>query len=68
MPIQVKDENEFIEISKRAKECRIKKIEKNGVAKIKARTRRYLYTLIIPLEKLEEFVKKLQCKNIVELK
>ncbi|HIP56453.1 MAG TPA: 5'-nucleotidase [Ignisphaera aggregans] len=67
MPIFVSDEQKFLEIAKRARECRIKKIEKKGIVKIKARTKRYLYTFIIPLEKLEEFSKKLQCSKIVEV-
>ncbi len=67
MPIFIRDEQKFLEIAKRAQECRIKKIEKKGIVKIKARTKRYLYTYIIPLEKLEEFMKKLQCNKIVEV-
>ncbi len=67
MPIFISDEQKFLEIAKRAQECRIKKIEKKGIVKIKARTKRYLYTYIIPLEKLGEFMKKLQCSKIAEV-
>jgi len=67
MPVFISDEQKFIEITQRAIECRIKKIEKKGIAKVKARTKRYLYTYIIPLEKLDEFTKKLKCPKIVEV-
>jgi large subunit ribosomal protein L38e len=58
------NQDEFIKISERASECRVVKLEKEGVAKVKARTSRYLYTIKIPLNELEEFLKKLKCQNI----
>ncbi len=64
MPKEVKDPNEFIKISERAVECRVVKLEEEGIAKVKARTRRYLYTIKVPLSELEEFLKKLKCPNI----
>jgi len=64
MPREVKDPEEFIRISERATECRVVKLEDEGVAKVKARTRRYLYTIKIPLNELENFLKKLKCRNI----
>jgi large subunit ribosomal protein L38e len=64
MPKEVKDPEEFIRISERAIECRVVKLEDEGVAKVKARTKRYLYTIKIPLSQLEEFIKKLKCQNI----
>jgi len=67
MPIFIANEEEFVKITERAKECRVKKLEKEGVAKVKARTKRYLYTIKIPLEKLEEFLKRLKCPEIVEV-
>jgi len=67
MPIFIANEEEFVKITERAKECRVKKLEKEGVAKVKARTKRYLYTIKIPLEKLEEFLKRLKCSEIVEV-
>jgi len=69
MPIFVSDEAKFLEIAKRAIECRVKRVEKEGKAKIKARTKRYLYTYIVPLDKLEETLAKVRevCKNIVEV-
>ena len=69
MPIFVGDESKFLEVAKRALECRVKRVEKEGKAKIKARTKRYLYTYVVPLEKLDEVLAKVRevCKNIVEV-
>ena len=67
MPVEVKDRDEFIEISARAKECRVVKNEKEGIAKVKARTSRYLYTIKIPINELNDFLKKLKCGKIVEI-
>jgi Ribosomal L38e protein family. len=64
MPKEIMNQDEFIKISERASECRVIKLEKEGVAKVKARTSRYLYTIKIPLNELEEFLKKLKCQNI----
>jgi large subunit ribosomal protein L38e len=64
VPREVKDPEEFVKISERAVECRVVKLENEGVAKVKARTRRYLYTIKIPLSNLDDFLKKLKCQNI----
>ncbi|MFZ8782363.1 MAG: 5'-nucleotidase [Desulfurococcaceae archaeon] len=64
MPKEVKNPEEFVRISERAVECRVVKLEDEGVAKVKARTKRYLYIIKIPLSQLEEFIKKLKCQNI----
>ena len=67
MPIEVYDKEEFIAISERAIECRVKKLEDEGIAKVKARTKKKLYTIKIKLDELDDFLKKLKCKNIVEV-
>lgn len=67
MPIEVRDPEEFIRISERASECRVVKREKEGVAKVKARTKRYLYTIKIPLNELDSFIKRLKCQNIKDV-
>jgi len=64
MPKEVTSREEFIKITERAVECRVVKLEKEGVAKVKARTPRYLYTIKIPLNELDEFLKQLKCQNI----
>ena len=66
MPIFIDNEEKFMEIAKRAIECRVKKLEKKGIAKIKARTKRYLYTYIVKLSELEDFLKRLPCKSVKE--
>ncbi len=71
MPKEVKSVDEFLEAAKRASECRVKKsyvyvktengVEKKPILKVKARTRRYLYTLKFEDYKQGiEFAKKLK--------
>jgi len=67
MPIEIQDRNKFIDISGRAIECRVVRKEKEKIGKVKARTRRYLYTIKISLDELNDFLKKLKCKKIVEI-
>ncbi|MEM4913947.1 MAG: 5'-nucleotidase [Desulfurococcaceae archaeon] len=64
MPKEISSVDEFVKISERAEECRVVKLEKEGIAKVKARTSRYLYTIKVPLNNLDEFLKKLKCQNI----
>ncbi len=64
MPQEIFDPEEFLEISKRARECRVKRLK--SVVKLKLRTQRQLYTLKVPPEKAEELLKKVECK-IVEV-
>lgn len=64
MPKEITNQEEFIEISERASECIVIKLEREGIAKVKARTPRYLYTIKIPLNNLDNFLKKLKCQNI----
>lgn len=67
LPVEVYDKNKFIELSARAEVCRVVKKEEEKIAKVKARTKKYLYTIKIPLNELEEFIKQLKCKEIVEI-
>ena len=64
MPKEITSREEFIRMTERAVECRVVKNEKEGVAKVKARTPRYLYTIKIPISELDEFLKQLKCQNI----
>ncbi len=64
MPVEIKNLEEFIEITGRAVECRVKK-SKKGVVKVKARTKRYLYTYKTTEDKLDEVLSKVKCSKIV---
>uniref|UniRef100_A0A7C4H8N7 5'-nucleotidase n=1 Tax=Staphylothermus marinus TaxID=2280 RepID=A0A7C4H8N7_STAMA len=68
MPVEVFDRELFKKIAERAVECRVYRDEKNGLAKVKARTRRKLVTIKIPLNELDSFLRELKCENIVEIK
>jgi len=56
MPVEIRDRKEFIKIVERAEECRVKEskrivktesgVETRKILKIKARTKRYLYTIV----------------------
>jgi hypothetical protein len=61
MPKEVvdKETERFVQLSKEAIECRVKRI--GEVVKLKLRTDRYLYTLKVKPENAEEIVKKLGC-------
>lgn len=67
MPIFLKDLEEFKKVAEKAVECRVVRDKKRNVGKLKARTKRYLYTYVVPLEKLDEVVKNIKCNNIVEI-
>jgi large subunit ribosomal protein L38e len=67
MPIEIKDEEHAIKLSEVAIECRVKKLEKEKIAKIKLRTKKYLFTYKVPLDKLNEVLSKLKCGKVVEV-
>jgi len=60
MPKEIFDVDEFIEISRRAEYCDIKRLE--TTVKLKLRTPKKLYTLKVKPTKAEEIVKKLNCE------
>jgi len=62
MPKQIQDIKKFIELSKNATECRIKRIE--TAVKLKLRTKKILYTLKLEPGEAEEVIKKLECETI----
>ncbi len=67
MPREVKTVEEFFKHAERAEECRV--VRSRGYVKLKARTKRYLYTLKMEPDKAEELVAKLRetCSNVVEI-
>ncbi|NVM01487.1 MAG: hypothetical protein HWN67_04085 [Candidatus Helarchaeota archaeon] len=62
MPKTIQDIKEFIEISKHATECRIKR--KKEAVKLKLRTKKALYVLKIEPNEAEEVIKKINCQII----
>jgi large subunit ribosomal protein L38e len=64
MPKELKDVNEFIELSARATECRVKRVKET--VKLKLRTPRFLYTLKVDPQGAEEIIKKIKCQ-VVEI-
>ncbi len=67
MPVEIFDKEEFKRIARMAEECRVKRLNKEGIAKVKARTKKYLYTIKIKIDELDAFLKELECENIVEV-
>lgn len=69
MPVEVRSFEEFADIARRAIECRVKR-NRDGVVKLKARTKRYLYTYTLGKlseEEVKGFLEKLECKKLVEI-
>ncbi|AFZ69807.1 Ribosomal L38e protein family [Caldisphaera lagunensis DSM 15908] len=67
MPIEVKSLEELEKIAQKGIECRVKRNNKDGMAKIKVRTNKYLYTFKVEKDKVDEILTKLNCKNVVDL-
>ena len=80
MPVELRSEEEFLKVLERAAECRVKlgyrrvKKEKGTerirVLKVKARTPKYLYTLVFEdIDKGIQFVKNIRdkCSNMLVL-
>ncbi len=67
-PIEVFSKEEFKKYAEKAIECRIYRDHKRSIAKIKARTKKKLITIKIPLDQLESFLSDIKCENIVEIK
>ena len=67
MPVEITSLEEFIKITERAIECRVKKVRKSNIVKVKARTKRYLYTYKTTEDKLDEVLSKVKCKKIIDV-
>ena len=67
MPVEVSSLEDFVRVTERALECRVKKARRGGVVKVKARTRRYLYTYKTSEDKLEEVLSRVKCRRIVNV-
>ena len=60
MPSEIFDPEKFVEMSRRAEYCSVKRLK--NVVKLKLRMARRLYTLKIEPGRAEEIIKKLQCE------
>ena len=60
MPKEIRDEEEFVQLSDQAHYCDIKRVGR--VVKLKLRTPGRLYTLKANPDKAEEIIKKLRCE------
>ncbi|MEM2227005.1 MAG: hypothetical protein QXW19_04160 [Candidatus Bathyarchaeia archaeon] len=59
MPQEIFDAGEFLRLSERASECRVKRSK--GVVKLKLRTPRRLYTIKLDVERAEELLRAIKC-------
>jgi hypothetical protein len=62
MPSEIADSDQFVRISERATECRVKRLK--DVVKLKLRTSRRLYTIRLDPEKAAEVLKQVKCEVI----
>jgi ferritin-like protein len=62
MPAQISDIDEFVRISERAEECRVKRLE--DVVKLKLRTPNKLYTIKLNADQAAEVLKRVKCEII----
>jgi len=60
MPAEIFDPEKFVEVSRSADYCSVKRLK--DAVKLKLRTARKLYTLKVEPAKAEEIIKKLQCE------
>ncbi len=62
MPSELTDTEEFVKISERATECRVKRLK--DIVKLKLRTSRQLYTIRVDPNKAAELLKLIRCEVI----
>jgi len=60
MPAEIRDIDEFVSLSEKARYCLVKRLR--DVVKLKLRTRRMLYTLKVSPSQTDEVLKKLRCE------
>ncbi len=59
MPKEIYDAEEFIALAKEATKCIVKK--NDGETKLKLRTNRYLYTIVLDTKEASDVLGKIQC-------
>ena len=62
MPSELTDTEEFVRISERATECRVKRLK--DIVKLKLRTPKKLYTIRVDPNKAAELLKLIRCEVI----
>ncbi len=62
MPKQIFDQDEFLELSDKASECRVKRL--SDKVKLKLRTDRYLYTLVANAANAEAILEQVRCRVV----
>jgi hypothetical protein len=62
MPKQIHDIEKFLEMTEDAEECRVKRGTDH--VKLKLRTRRYLYTLVIEPREAESVIQRIKCQVV----
>ncbi len=62
MPVELYSREDFIRVAVNASELRVKIYEDEGYAKIKARTRRYLYTYKAKLDEVDSIINEVKSK------
>ncbi len=62
MPKQIYDVDKFLEMSEDAEECRVKR--GSNQVKLKLRTTRYLYTIVVEPQKAEEIIQQVKCQVV----
>ena len=61
MPTEIVDVEEFVKLSEKAEECRIKRLK--DTVKLKIKTSGRLYTLKLETGKADALIKRLKCKT-----
>ncbi|HUK29099.1 MAG TPA: hypothetical protein VLV31_11800 [Candidatus Acidoferrales bacterium] len=62
MPREIVDTEEFLKISDRASECRVKRLK--DIVRLKLRTSKQLYTIKVDPTKAAELLKQIKCEVI----
>jgi hypothetical protein len=62
MPVELFDKEEFVELSKSASGCKVKKNKDN--TKLKLRKGRYIYTIKLEPEEADKIVSRLGCATV----
>jgi len=62
MPAEITDTEEFVRVSERASECRVKRLR--DAVKLKLRTSKQLYTIRVDPDKAAEILKQVKCEVI----